>query len=178
MVCLEEEGSFGTTNHYFDSKFREDEICPPAFIQKVLSKAQAIENYNSIPASKLQSNLERWLNEARQEVASSTCHADLLTNQKKRLFAAVRAHFDVEKKTFVDNILKKTKDILIQGRKDWIDRCLLRSDEILQAAGEDEDIKQMREDLLNRVERLEECMSLLRDVPLPSNDQVTSEPEN
>lgn len=114
------------------------------------------------------SDLKACLEEAKQEIASKVVHTDLLENQKKRLFAAVKAHFDVEKKTFADNLLKKTKDILIQGHKNWVQRDLLRSSKIMEAAVEDESIQQMRTDLVDRVKRLNECLSLLRDVPLPT----------
>jgi hypothetical protein len=94
-----------------------------------------------------------------------------MANQKIHLFAAITAHFDVEKKTFIDNLLKKTKDILIHGHRDWIEHELLRSKKISESATENEHMKKLRGDLLERVERLKECMTLLRDVPLPANKE-------
>ena len=124
IEALEEERFFGTTNHYFDAKFREDEICPEALIENFVTKATALWNdaektvrhpeyteYRSLSMS----HLKDCLVNAKKEVAAHEVHADLMESQKKRVFAAIKAHFDVEKKTFVDNLLKKTKDILIQA---------------------------------------------------------------
>lgn len=117
-------------------------------------------------------DLTECLELAKREIASEAAHTDLVSNQKNRLFAAVKAHFDVEKKTFVDNLLKKTKDIVIKGHCDWIERDLLRSEKILGAAKEDENVKMLREDLIGRIDRLQECMLLLRDIPLPEKQNV------
>jgi hypothetical protein len=180
MNCLHEERFFGTTNHYFDSKFLEDEICPPQLMELFKAKANALlqddemsppcnnhKNYRIVSVD----HLDACLREAKQETANQAAHTDLMANQKRRLFAAITAHFDVEKKTFVDNLLKKTKDILIHGHRDWIERELLRSKKISESATEDEHVKKLRRDLLERVERLKECMTLLRDVPLPANEE-------
>ena len=130
MACLHEEGFFGTTNHYFDAKFLEDEICPPKLVDRFYQKAQGLlKDGNKSPACSCHTafrkvyaqHLKVCLEEAKQEIANETVHTDLLDNQKRRLFAAVKAHFDVEKKTFADNLLKKTKDILIKGHCDWIE---------------------------------------------------------
>jgi hypothetical protein len=77
------------------------------------------------------------LREAKQETANQAAHTDLMANQKICLFAAITAHFDVDKKTFVDNLLKKTKDILIHGHRDWIERELLCSKKISESDTED-----------------------------------------
>jgi hypothetical protein len=94
------------------------------------------------------------LREAKQETANQAAHTDPTANQKRCLFAAITAHFDFEKKKFVDNLLKKTKDILIHGHRDWIERELLCSKKISESATDDEHVKKLRGDLLERVERL------------------------
>lgn len=175
-VCLNEERFYGTTNHYFDSKFMQDEICPEKLIERFKSKAQQLLDDKIVARTPSSSssykninvdNLAQCLEAAKTEVANESVHADLLENQKNRLFAAVKAHFDVEKKTFVDNLLKKTKDIVVKGHRDWIERDLLRSSTILAAAEENEDVKKLRIDLKGKIERLQECMVLLHNVPLP-----------
>ena len=179
IEALEEERFFGTTNHYFDAKFREDEICPEALIETFAIKAQELwgdatktvrQSNNGGYRILSMSHLKDCLVNAKKEVAAQEVHADLMESQKKRVFAAVKAHFDVEKKTFVDNLLKKTKQILVQGHTTWILRYLLRSTPIFESAKEDETTCKLRNDLAGRIERLNECMSLLRDVPLPVNE--------
>ena len=168
MRCLHEEGFFGTTNHYFDAKFLEDEICPPKLIDRFAQKARRLlKDDNGCYRQVKLDPLKQCLKEAKEEIAHELVHTDLLQNQKRRIFAAIKAHFDVEKKTFVDNLLKKTKDVLIKGHSNWIEREVLRSEAILKSATEDESVKKLRSDLVARLGRLEECMVLLRDVPLP-----------
>lgn len=179
--ALEEERFFGTSNHYFDSKFREDEICPKELIDSFMAKTKVLWD-DSIKTPQCPNDashrvlnttaLEQCLLDAKKEVAEEQVHTDLMETQKKRVFAAVKAHFDVEKKTFVDNLLKKTKEILIQGHISWIKFHFLRSKTIEEAAKEDKNTCKLRKDLLARMERLNECMALLRDVPLP--DSTTS----
>jgi hypothetical protein len=142
---LNEERFFGTTNHYFDAKYLEEEICPPAFLSRCREKLQEVLIDNtkspfcaSIGGSSYRcvqiSHLVQAIEEAKHESVAEFNHATLMENQKRRVFAAVKAHFDVEKKTIVDNLLKKTKDILIKGHKEWIERDLLRSQDIIAAA--------------------------------------------
>lgn len=188
-ACLNEEGFYGTANHYFDAKFLEDELCPPKLIRRFKEKAEQVvgdrskttrhssgSNYYVVNVDCLVDCLE----EAKAEVAREAVHTDLLENQKKRLYSAVKAHYELEKKTFVDNLLKKTKDILIKGHREWIERDLIRSEKILENAKEDENVTKLREELKGKVERLQECMLLLRDVPLPdktNGSQSESEDE-
>jgi hypothetical protein len=175
IQALNEERFFGTANHYFDAKYIEEEMCPPAFEKRCQQKMQEVLQDNTkSPYSNSTSyrNVQVYylmeaIKEAKRESTAEIDHATLMENQKRRVFAAVKAHFDVEKKTFVDILLKKTKDILIKGHKEWIERDLLRSQDIIAAAKEDESVVKLREDLRDKVKRLENCMLLLRDVPFP-----------
>ena len=184
LKCLDEERFFGTANQYFTSKFLEDEICPAKLINVFKQKAEDLladsdespphpSNNSYMKVSK--DYLVECLEEAKREIGKQLKHSDLVENQKNRIFAAVKAHFDVEKKTFVDNLLKKTKDILIQGHKNFIEREFLRSKEILDAAAEDKYVQELRQGLLERLDRLKECMKLLRDVPLPEASDMGGE---
>lgn len=153
IEALEDEKFYGTTNHYFDAKFREDEICPDALVQSFVQKAQntwdnTTKTRRSAADPKYRMlnmpELEKCLLEAKKEIAEKEVHTDLTETQKKRVFAATKAHFDVEKKTLVDILLKKTKDILIRGHTDWINLHFLRSGAISTAAKEDENICKLR----------------------------------
>lgn len=166
IEALAEERFFGTTNHYFDAKFREDEICSQELIETFYSRLKN-KDFSRDTTWEI---IKDCLLEAKKEVAEREVHTDLLETQKKRVFAAVKAHFDVEKKTFVDNLLKKTKDILIKGHEEWVSQHFLRSATILEAAKEDENTCNLRKELVERIDRLNDCMSLLRDVPLPAKD--------
>lgn len=184
IESLHEERFFGTTNHYFDSKFREDELCPKELIERFEQKARGLINdatktprcpqngsYFILKVSQLKDCLEM----AKEEIASEVKHSDLVNTQKNRLFAAAKAHYDVEKKTFCDILLKKTKEIVIEGERNWIQRELLRSSKIFAAANEDDRVKKLRQDLIEKKDRLEECMELLRDVALPVEETTGEE---
>jgi hypothetical protein len=175
IQALSEERFFGTANHYFDAKYCEEEICPEAFMSRGKQKLQEVLHKSPIWSKhdfygyRLVNvdNLMEALEHAKSETVAELNHATLMENQKRRVFSAVKAHFDVEKKTFVDIVLKKTKDVLFNGHKEWIERDLLRNQDILAAAKEDGSVVKLREDLREKVKRLENCMLLLRDVPLP-----------
>ena len=177
--ALEQERFFGTTNHYFDSKFREDEICPESLEESFMTKFNQLwnedsDNYRS-GFKELDPQLVReCLKAAKTEVANNQVHTDLMTTQKGRVFSAVKAHFDVEKKTIVDILLKKTKDIVIQRHQDWIHCRFLRSETIIAKAKEDESVIELRNELLGRVKRLNNCMALMHDVPLPVEQEGSS----
>ena len=113
-------------------------------------------------------HLKLCLEEARSEFATEIAHKDLLETQKKRLFGAAKAHFDVEKKTFADVLLKKTQGILLKGHKDWIKRNMLSCDKIRDSAGEDKRVTAYRNELKAQLHRLKECESLLHDVQPPT----------
>ena len=170
---LHQEGTYGTTNHYFDSKFREDEICPDEMIGLFEKKAKDIlrRDIGTLSATlgnkEVVGSLAQCLKEAGAEVASKQVHSDIMETQKKRVYSAVMAHFDVEKKTFVDVLLKKLKHIVVQGHSEYVETHILRSKEVLDGAREDDAVCKLRQDLLAKEKRLDECMSLLHDVPFP-----------
>lgn len=166
-------------NHYFDSKFREEEICPKEVFEVFTRKARAVlRDKEKSPPHKHDFSYRRvdveqlteCLEQAKTEVATGQVHSSILETQKLRVFSAVKANFDVEKKTFVDLLLKHIKCILIQEHKDYVDKHVLRSKHLLDQAGENEDIAKHRNELLAREERLEECMRLLCDVPFTARE--------
>lgn len=166
---LRQEGTFGTTNHYFDSKFREEEICPDELMD--LAEDKFLDLSESVPhhSSKIRADcLRKCLEEAKTEIASKQVHTDIMETQKKRVFAAVKANFDVEKKTFVDLLLKNMKCVLLEGHVNYVEQHVVRSKKILDHAKEDEAVRNFRKELLAKETRLEECMSLLHDVPFPA----------
>jgi hypothetical protein len=185
IEALNDEGFFGTTNHYFSSKFREEEICPDEFIEAFIVKASSVLSSNDkSPAHPQNSSyrnvklddLRKCLKEAKAEVASKDLHANLIETQKKRLYSAVLANFDVAKKTMVDNLLKKTKGILLRGHEEWIETHLIRSERIHSAAGENDFIVDYRKTLKGQIERLGACMLLLQEVPLPTSSNTSGNP--
>ena len=118
--------------------------------------------------------VQECLQAAKREVANNQVHADLITTQKERVFSAVKAHFGVEKKTIVDILLKKTKDIVIKCHQDWIQCRFLRSETIIAEAKEEDSVAELRKELLSRIQRLSECMALLHNVPLPTTQEFDS----
>ena len=174
--ALERESFFGTANHYFDSKLLENELCPISLMSAFRTKAQKLWDnekctrrypQNGSYRLLIMDDLMQCLEEAKEEVTNSCAQATLMETQKNRVFSAVKAHFGVEKKTLTDNLLKESKAILLDRYKEWIQHRILPSESILEKAQEDEATQELREELTARVGRLNECIALLHDVPLP-----------
>ena len=81
--------------------------------------------------------------------------------QIDRLFAAVKAAFSVEKKTFTDLIHKKTTSILRGKRQDWIRVCLLTDEKIKANAKEDEETVTKREIISDKIMAMKRCDELI-----------------
>jgi len=77
--------------------------------------------------------------------------------QQRRLYAAIKAAFCVEKKTFIDLILKETTMHVVKGRDLWIRDTLLGHSEILEHASEDSNITRLRDKLLADIEAFKKC---------------------
>lgn len=178
LESLQEERFFGTANHYFYSNFRLDEMCPTSLEDKIIASILALWN-DPTKTSRHSSNssyrilnmdeVRACLTQAKLEISKTQSHVDLLESQKKRVFSAVKAHFEVEKKTFTDIVLKKTKAFLIEKHKNWVQQHIFQIPNIAEFAKENEGTVQLRKDLLSKMERLDKCMSFLRDIPLPAN---------
>ena len=62
----------------------------------------------------------------------------------KRTLHAVKAAFAVDKKTVTDAILKKTRDVAIQARDEWISATFLTNMRIRESAVENADVDARR----------------------------------
>ena len=61
-----------------------------------------------------------------------------------RVFRAVKAHCEVEKKNFMDNVLKAVRDVVIEQHALFVHTTLLTSDDVRANAIEDSDVGQRR----------------------------------
>ena len=80
------------------------------------------------------------LKSMREKAMEEDRHKSLHEHVAKRTLHAVKAAFAVEKKTVTDAILKKTRDIAIQARDEWISATLLTDMRIRESAVEDADV--------------------------------------
>ena len=80
--------------------------------------------------------------------------------QQYRLFDAIKAQWAVEHKTFIDCVLKETRETLMKPSLEWFTR--LPSSEVKSAAVEDREQKDKRDDLKHQLERMHNCMHELK----------------
>merc|ERR1712113_254363 len=106
-----------------------------------------------------QQSKERWSNQFQEK--------GLHEQQQQRLFHAVEAAFAVEKKTFTDYILKETTEHLIDPRNHWVATALFSNANIKAAAVEDPKTEQQRRELKEKLDRMNQCMLVLREMQSP-----------
>lgn len=82
----------------------------------------------------------------------------LREQQLERVHAALEANYDVEKKTFTDNIMKITRIHLVDVRENWLREQLLLDEELSKQACEDEDVLIERRTTKDKISKMEKCM--------------------
>jgi len=183
---LEREIYFGTDNHYLESKYCADMLVPEEIIKEFCDKLCHEDLFNKVlvisktgnaqelcyfekskdvkPIEFVRETMKKKLLTVRAEWAKEFGAKSLAEQQKRRLFAAVKAAWAVEKKTFVDIVLKETRDEILEKRKEWIERDLLLAPEIQLHAREDDAIIAERERLRGEIDRMQRCILELREI--------------
>ena len=93
--------------------------------------------------------------------ASRDTEKTLHEQQTDRLFAAVKAAFDVEENTITDIIMKKTISYLKERRQLWVRSCLFRDEKIRIHAMEDEETEFKREYLKEMIAKMKKCEEII-----------------
>merc|ERR1712129_185737 len=88
----------------------------------------------------------------------------LFDQQRCCIFDAVKALWTVEHKTFIDVVLKVTRDAVIKRREDWIHFDIHQHKTIIENAVEDPDTAAMRERLKKDLANLEDCLQELQKI--------------
>ena len=112
-------------------------------------------------------NLKAELDIKKQEWVSRYKSQTLHEHLEQRVFAAIKATWAVEKKTFTDMVLKKCRDSIIKERGRWVEMVLLTDMEIRDAAVEDECVQVEREQLNKTITAMKENLKYI-DLMMPA----------
>ena len=85
-------------------------------------------------------------------------------HQQLRLHNAVIATFTVEKKTFTDNIMKETTQMIIKKWIDWVSEEILTNPTLKEAAMEDKKVTKEREDVIADIKKMEKCLDKISEI--------------
>jgi len=165
---LEKEIPWGTVNHYLTRKFKAEEALPQELIADVIGLVKPeiydLYSYSSSAAGTFEKSLGALLEQAKERWSTQFQQKSLHEQQQQRLFHAVEAVFAVEKKTFTDYILKETTEHLIDPRNHWVATALFSNANIKDAAVEDPKTEQQRREFKEKLERMEQCTLVLRNM--------------
>eukprot|EP00966_Prymnesium_polylepis_P205596 4764467-Prymnesium_polylepis.1 len=101
------------------------------------------------------------LKDAKAEYAREFGRKTLHEQLEYRVFAAVKAAWAVEKKTYTDMILKKCRDTVIKARIDWVETTMLLDPEIRADALEDHAVEVQRRELKETIKAMQRCLEEL-----------------
>merc|ERR1712080_405426 len=105
--------------------------------------------------------LNRQINQIKAKWKHNFESVDINMQQQDRLYNAVLSAWDVEKDTFLDNLLKDSRDYIVKARKEWIEVTMILNENITNNAKEDQYMAQKRKVLCQKLERFNECKELL-----------------
>ena len=189
LASLKEERDFGTVNHYLSDKFVAETLVPTGMIDKFVADMTWERFYRKLvrpndPATTLfdsntrvhgphvknigdvdwKAGLTDMLVEAKEEWAKEfgrkTLHEQLLY----RVFAAVKAAWAVEKKTYTDMVLKKCRDAVMKARIDWVETTLLMDTDIRAEALEDRSVELKRAELKATIAAMQASLEELKKI--------------
>jgi len=187
-ATLKEEIEFGTMNHYLIDKYAEEMLLPQEFLEDFmhdlnwddlhkpvqhsetsLKQTQTGPTYGftTTHAIDWKQNLKAELDIKKQEWVSRYKSQTLHEHLEQRVFAAIKATWSVEKKTFTDMVLKKCRDSIIKERGRWVEMVLLTDMEIRDAAVEDECVQVEREQLNKTITAMKENLKYI-DLMMPA----------
>lgn len=156
----QEEG-FGTVNHYLDAKYKSLQVLPQRLREAI---AEEIASMGDELSDEYDTNYSRIMSCLEQQADAWTASyekQDLLEHQRLRIFDTVKALWAVEKKSFVDNIMKATRDHVVQRRETWLS-LVVSNAEVLKSAKEDEGRAKERKRLRQTIESMRKCQRELQ----------------
>jgi hypothetical protein len=171
-LVLAQERDFGTMNHYLQEKYHMEEIMPDDFVEHLI-KDLGLNNqiYAQFSASSMRHKLEK----AKEEWVNIKRKRSLHEHLQPRLLAAVRAVWEVEKKTVTDVVLKMCRDSIINRVAYWVETQLLTDKDIVDAAVEDASLRETRKQLNTTIDNMEHVLkalgTIMKDIspsPFPS----------
>jgi len=152
---LVEEKDFGTVNHYIQQKYIEEHIMPDALIERAVESicGNKINIFNTDAAS-----VRKQLQATRAAAVDNARHATIGEYVGSKILCALNANWAVEKKTFTDGLLKKTRGCVVAKREEFID-LMVADDALRSDALEDGDIGERRKSLKVTIASMRDVIS-------------------
>eukprot|EP00929_Paragymnodinium_shiwhaense_P102947 TRINITY_DN66202_c0_g1_i1.p1 TRINITY_DN66202_c0_g1~~TRINITY_DN66202_c0_g1_i1.p1 ORF type:complete len:677 (+),score=123.39 TRINITY_DN66202_c0_g1_i1:108-2033(+) len=185
-----QEGGYGTVNHELDAKYKGGNVMPQQLMvslsenleakvrQFTTEFAQEFSTYHAVnapvkagqprpshnPPKPISDRIRAYLAQERDIWVKRHESSDLFEQQKVRLLDAVSAVWAVEHKTFVDVVMKETRDTIIDRRALWIQHEIYGNSHILANATEEKELADQRESLQKRISVMQDCLRELDSV--------------
>ena len=176
-AALDEEKDFGTINHYLQDKYAEDILLPDELLDVFFTcihpsqflrpgtpgslftfdKDGKMVIHQTSVVIQWKENLKALFIKAKQTWGEEFGKKSLHEQLQRRLFAAVKAAWGVEKKTFTDMVLKKTRDCILKAHKEWVRTKLLTDADLRASAVEDSTQEERRTAIKSDIEKLRKC---------------------
>ncbi len=115
------------------------------------------QTYTQFCSSSMRDKLEK----AKKEWVNIKRKRSLHEHLQPRLLAAVRAVWEVEKKTVTDVVLKMCRDSIINRVAYWVETQLLTDKDIGDAAIEDASLRETRKKLNTTIDNMEHVLKAL-----------------
>ena len=156
LDTLKEEMDFGTINHYLQQKHVEEQLMPDSLIERTITAIFGSNRNKNLTL--YEADVRQNMILAREAAASSEKRATVGKFVTSKLLSALKANWAVEKKTFTDQVLKKTRDGIVRKRDEFID-LMIADDTLRSEAIEDGDVGERRTKLKNTIHSMQQVIS-------------------
>jgi len=159
-IVLNDERVFGTNNHYLTSKYKEQlaipDECVKEFIDSLTERDFYLKSDNTVRVetlSEIKESIEKKLNIVLKNNQEAFLKEPVEEQQLIRIYYGIKANFDVEFKTFTDEIHKKTRLCIIDRWIYWLN-TLLTNPKLIECASEDTEITNKRVNVIHKIDIL------------------------
>ena len=164
-VCaiLNKERTFGTTNHYLQSKYHEHSLLPDDLLEEIVNNVSYLRNERD--------DVRKRLIDLRTAHAANDTRKSLEKSTVSKVAFALNAVWSVEKKTVTDLVLKELRAVVVEAHTRFVEG-MQADKELIKNAVEDGDIPKEREDQKEKVVRMNNVLALiakLKDETSPSS---------
>jgi len=160
-ILLKKTIEFGTSNVKFMSGFEYQQTIPDDMMYDIVNAAEEIHNNYNRNQGCYSAQLNQRINQIKAKWKNIFESTDITIQQQDRLYNTVLSAWDVEKDTFLDNLLKDSRDYIVKARKEWIEVTMILNENIMNNAKEDKNMAQKRKILSDKLKRFNECKELL-----------------
>ena len=148
--ALQKEVDFGTLDKCLYKSYLEELKTPyEEIIEKFSQTVPAGNHQREYCINSLKTVIDQCIKEHPEN--------SLQSHQKRLVFTAIQANYEIEKNTLVDNISKATRDVILKNHERWIMQELFTNQHISKSAAEDESTCKKRKTLNDIVDQMAKC---------------------